>query len=177
MNIWHDISEDRIQPEDFIAVIEIEKGSKVKYEVDKDTGMLIMDRILHTSTHYPASYGFIPRTYADDDDPLDVLVLCTEPIAPMSMVRVYPIGVISMMDSGSLDDKIIAIPFNDPTYSCYRGIEALPSHIFTEMKHFYQVYKELESKETVVDEIRGHKEAVRIVKNAIDKYKELKETL
>jgi len=90
---------------------------------------------------------------------------------------VYPIGVISMMDSGCLDDKIIAIPFNDPTYSCYRGIEALPSHIFTEMKHFYKVYKELESKETVVDEIRGHKEAVRIVKNAIEKYKQLKETI
>jgi inorganic pyrophosphatase len=172
MNIWHDISEDRITAEDFIAVIEIEKGSKVKYELDKNTGMLIMDRILYTSTHYPTSYGFIPRTYADDNDPLDVLVLCSEPLAPMSLVRVYPIGVISMMDSGSLDDKIIAIPFDDPMYSCYRGVEALPSHIFTEMKHFYQVYKELEHKETIVDEIRGHNAAVEIVESAIELYKE-----
>ena len=171
MNIWHHISAYRIQPEDFIAVIEIEKGSKVKYELDKETGMLLMDRILHTSTHYPASYGFIPRTYADDNDPLDVLVLCTEPIAPMSLVRVYPIGVISMMDGGSLDDKIIAIPFEDPTYNCHRSIEALPSHIFSEMKHFYRVYKELEKKETVVgDEIRGRHDAVEIVRNAIAAY-------
>ena len=173
MNIWHHISADRINPEDFIAVIEIEKGSKVKYELDKETGMLRMDRILHTSTHYPASYGFIPRTYADDGDPLDVLVLCTEPIAPMSLVRVYPIGVISMLDGGSLDDKIIAIPFDDPTYNCHRSVEALPSHIFSEMKHFYKVYKELESKETVVgDEIRGRREDVEIVQKAIDAYTE-----
>ena len=170
MNIWHDVSPDRIQPEDFLAVIEITKGSKVKYELDKDSGMLIMDRILYTSTHYPASYGFIPRTYADDGDPLDVLVLCTEPIAPLSLVQVYPIGVITMIDSGSLDDKIIAIPFGDPTYNCYRSIEALPSHIFLEMKHFFKVYKELENKETAVNEVRGHRDAVEIVRAAINDY-------
>ena len=98
MNLWHDISPERMQPEDFLAVIEIEKGSKNKYEMDKDTGMLRLDRILYTSTHYPANYGFIPRTWADDGDPLDVLVLCSESIRPMSLVRCFPIGVITMED-------------------------------------------------------------------------------
>ena len=114
-NIWHDIKPERIQEEDFMAVIEIPKGSKNKYELDKETGVLMLDRILHTSTHYPANYGFIPRTYGDDRDPLDVLVLCSEPIAPMTLVRCYPIGVIRMLDQGRLDDKIICIPFSDPT--------------------------------------------------------------
>ena len=170
MNIWHDINPDRIKPNDFIAVIEIEKGSKVKYELDKETGMLKMDRILYTSTHYPANYGFIPRTYGFDNDPLDVLVFCSEPIAPMSLVNVYPIGVITMNDSGSSDEKIIAIPFEDPMYNCYKDIKALPAHIFEEMKHFFQVYKELEYKKTVVDEISGHEKALEIVQNAIHNY-------
>ena len=107
-NIWHDISPSRITSNDFIAVIEIEKGSKKKYELDKETGHLILDRILYTSTHYPTNYGFIPRTYADDNDPLDVLVLCSEVIQPLSLVRCYPIGVITMLDQGRLDEKIIA---------------------------------------------------------------------
>ena len=115
MDIWHDIDSKRITTEDFIAVIEIEKGSKNKYELDKETGALILDRILYTSMHYPANYGFIPRTYADDFDPLDVLVLCSESIRPLTLVRCYPIGVISMIDNGYNDDKIIAIPFQDPT--------------------------------------------------------------
>ena len=172
MNIWHDIGEERIQPDSFFAVIEIEKGSKVKYELDKQTGMLLLDRILYTSTHYPASYGFIPRTYADDGDPLDALVLCTEPIAPLSLVQVYPIGVITMIDDGRMDEKIISIPFGDPTYNCYRSIEALPSHVFSEMKHFFKVYKELEKKETAVNEVMGRGEAVKIIQKAIALYKE-----
>jgi len=163
--------DERIRPEDFFAVIEIEKGSKVKYELDKETGMLLLDRILYTSTHYPASYGFIPRTYADDGDPLDVLVLCTEPIAPLSLVRVYPIGVITMVDSGNMDEKIIAIPFGDPTYNCYRTIDALPNHIFSEMRHFFKVYKELENKQTAVKEVKSQREAVEIIQRAIDMYK------
>ena len=110
-NIWHSIAPERIQPEDFIAIIEIEKGSKRKYELDKETGLLVLDRVLYTSTHYPANYGFIPRTYADDGDPLDVLVLCSEAIDPLVMVRCYPIGVISMVDDNMNDEKIIAIPF------------------------------------------------------------------
>jgi len=172
MNIWHDMCEERIQPDNFFAVIEIEKGSKVKYELDKQTGMLLLDRILYTSTHYPASYGFIPRTYADDGDPLDVLVLCSEPIAPLSLVQVYPIGVITMIDNGKMDEKIIAIPFGDPTYNCYRTIDALPSHIFSEMKHFFKVYKELENKETAVNEVMSRREAVEIVRKAIGMYKD-----
>jgi len=167
------MNEKRIKPDDFFAVIEIEKGSKVKYELDKQTGMLMLDRILYTATHYPASYGFIPRTYAADGDPLDVLVLCSEPIAPMSLVQVYPVGVISMVDSGRLDEKIIAIPFGDPTYNCYRAIDALPSHIFSEMKHFFKVYKELEKKETAVNEVMSQREAVEIVSKAIAMYKEV----
>src|SRR5574344_1017612 len=110
MNIWHDIDEKRITPDEFIAVIEIAKGFKKKYELDKETGLILLDRILHTSTHYPANYGFIPKTLSDDGDPLDVLVLCNEPINPMVLVQCYPIGVISMTDNGKNDEKIIAIP-------------------------------------------------------------------
>ena len=169
-NIWHDISPARISSEDFISVVEISKGSKKKYELDKETGMIILDRILYTSTHYPANYGFIPRTYGDDGDPLDVLILCAEPIEPLSLVRTYPIGVISMIDNGKCDEKIIAIPFNDPNYNMYTGIEHLPAHIFEEMKHFFQVYKNLEHKETAVDEISGREEALRIIEQSIDRY-------
>lgn len=170
MNIWHDISPNRIMKDDFYAVIEIPKGSKTKYELDKETGILKLDRILYTSTHYPANYGFIPRTYAEDHDPLDVLVLCSEIIYPMSLVRCYPIGVISMIDNGDPDDKIIAIPFGDPTYNGYKDICELPKHIFDEMSHFFKVYKTLESKETAIDEIRGRDSAIEIVDSSIDRY-------
>jgi len=169
-NIWHDINPDRIKPDDFIAVIEISKGSKKKYELDKETGLIILDRILYTSTHYPANYGFIPRTYGDDLDPLDVLVLCSEPIESMSLVRCFPIGVMKMIDNGMSDEKIIAIPFNDPTYNMYTNIEELPSHIFTEMRHFFSVYKELENKETAVNEFGGPEEAGKIIDHCIDNY-------
>ena len=170
MNIWHDIDSSRITPTDFQAVIEIPKGSKCKYELDKDTGLLKLDRILYTSTHYPANYGFIPHTFADDGDPLDVLVLCSEPLAPLTLVRCYPIGMISMVDGGRGDEKIIAIPFSDPTYNEYTDISQLPSHIFEEMRHFFRVYKSLEGKETAVNEISGREEAVKVIRNAIDSY-------
>ena len=163
-NIWHDISPSRITAEDFIAVIEIEKGSKKKYELDKETGSLILDR-----THYPANYGLIPRTYADDNDPLDVLVLCSEVIQPLSLVRCYPIGVITMLDQGKLDEKIIAIPFKDPTYNSYHDVSELPSHIFTEMSHFFNVYKNLEQKENMVDEVRGAEDAKKVIQKCLDK--------
>ena len=169
-NIWHDISPSRITAEDFIAVIEIEKGSKKKYELDKETGSLILDRILYTSTHYPANSGLIPRTYADDNDPLDVLVLCSEVIQPLSLVRCYPIGVITMLDQGKLDEKIIAIPFKDPTYNSYHDVSELPSHIFTEMSHFFTVYKNLEQKETMVDEVRGAEDAKKVIQKCLDQY-------
>ena len=154
-NIWHDIHPSRISPDDYIAFIEIEKGSKNKYELDKETGLLILDRILYTSTHYPANYGFIPRSYGDDGDPLDVLVLCSENILPQSLVRCYPIGVISMLDQGKNDDKIISVPFKDPLYNTYHDIFELPQHVMDEMAHFFTVYKGLEKKDTIFDEIRG----------------------
>ena len=169
-NIWHDILPDRITPEDFICVIEITKGSKKKYELDKSTGFLILDRILYTSTHYPANYGFIPRTYADDGDPLDVLLICAEPIEPMTLVRAYPIGVIKMIDNGKYDEKIIAIPQGDPNYNMYTDIDQLPKHIFEEMRHFFTVYKNLEHKETAVDEVRPRDEAIRIIEGDIENY-------
>lgn len=170
MNIWHDIDSSRIKPEDFMVVIEIPKGSKAKYELDKQTGALKLDRILHTSTHYPANYGFIPKTYADDLDPLDVLVLCSEKIHPMTLVRCYPIGVITMIDNGRNDEKIIAIPYNDPTYNEYKNIDQLPKHIFDEMSHFFTVYKALENKDTAVDEVKDNISAIEIIKTAIENY-------
>ena len=169
-NIWHDISPKRINANDFICVIEISKGSKKKYELDKETGLLMLDRILYTSTHYPANYGFIPRTYGDDGDPLDVLLLCSEEIEPLTLVRAYPIGVISMIDNGRNDEKIIAIPFNDPTYNQYKNIDELPVHIFDEMRHFFSVYKNLENKETAVNEVSEKSEAIRVINEAIERY-------
>lgn len=171
-NIWHDISPKRIKPDDFICVVEISKGSKKKYELDKETGYIILDRILHTSTHYPANYGFIPRTYGDDNDPLDVLLLSTETLEPLTLVRAYPIGMISMLDSGSNDQKIIAIPFNDPTYNNYRDISELPAHIFDEMRHFFEVYKHLENKETAVNEVSDRESAIKTIEEAMKNYKE-----
>ena len=169
-NIWHNISPKRVTPTDFIAVIEIEKGSKKKYELDKETGYITLDRILHTSTHYPANYGFIPRTYAEDLDPLDVLVLCSEPIDPLTLVRCYPIGVISMIDGGNNDEKIIAIPFSDPNYNTYKNISDLPTHMFEEMSHFFSVYKMLENKDTAVNEVSGPERAIEVIRQAIDSY-------
>ena len=153
-----------------MAVIEIKKGSKKKYELDKETGLLMLDRILYTSTHYPSNYGFIPRTYGDDGDPLDVVVISSESIDPMTLVRCYPIGVITMKDSGKFDEKIISIPFNDPNYNEYKDISELPKHLFDEMKHFFSVYKSLEGKETVVDEIQNREKAIEIIKSSIDNY-------
>ena len=169
-NIWHDISPKRIAPEDFVCVVEISKGSKKKYELDKETGYIMLDRILYTSTHYPANYGFIPRTYGDDFDPLDVLLLCSEALEPLTLVRAYPIGVITMLDNGRSDEKIIAIPYNDPTYNQYTDIDQLPKHLFDEMKHFFSVYKNLENKETVVDEVHGREDALTIIAGAIENY-------
>ena len=172
-NIWHDIAAKRIKPEDFVCVIEISKGSKTKYELDKETGFIMLDRILYTSTQYPANYGFIPKTYGEDEDPLDVLLLCTEPLAPLTLVRAYPIGVITMIDNGRCDDKIIASPFSEPTYNQYQDISELPSHIFEEMKHFFQVYKNLENKNTAVNEVSGREKALEIIRKARSDYKEI----
>lgn len=170
-SIWHSISSSRVTPTDFIAVIEISKGSKNKYELDKETGFLILDRILHTSTHYPANYGFIPRTYGDDGDPLDVLLLCSESVQPLTLVRCYPIGVMKMLDNGKNDEKIIAVPFNDPYYNCYHDINELPAHVMDEMEHFFTVYKALENKTTSVDrEVGDRSEAIEVIKKCLDNY-------
>lgn len=171
MNIWHDISSDKVTPDSFTAVIEISKGSKCKYELDKETGVLCLDRVLHTSTHYPANYGFIPKTYASDNDPLDVLVLCAEPIVPMTLIKCYPIGVIKMTDSGAHDEKIIAIPFSDPTYNFYKDSSDLPPHVFDEIRHFFSVYKQLEGKSTAVESLYGKEEAKEVIEKAIESYK------
>ena len=170
MKIWHDINPALITPEVFTTLIEIPKGSKCKYELDKSTGLLRLDRILYTSTHYPANYGFIPRTYADDGDPLDVLVIGMEPIYPMTLIDVYPIGVMRMTDGGKLDDKIIAIAVSDPNYNKIKTIDELPTHIFDEIMHFFSVYKQLENKQTAVRELFGPDEARRIVAEAISGY-------
>ena len=170
-NIWHDMNPKRISPTDFVAVIEIPKGSKKKYELDKETGFLKLDRILYTSTHYPANYGFIPRTYGDDLDPLDVLLLCSEEIEPLTLVRCYPIGVISMIDNGRNDEKIIAIPYEDPTYNHYTDISQLPLHISEEMNHFFSVYKQLENKETQINnEVGGREKAMEVIRAGIAFY-------
>lgn len=171
MNIWHDINPKRITSERFYAVIEISKGGKNKYEMDKETGMLKLDRVLFTSTHYPANYGFIPRTYAKDGDPLDVLVLCSETIMPMTLVECKPIGVLKMIDDNKDDEKIIAVPVNDPNYNSYSDIKDLPKHRFDEIRHFFQVYKMLEKgKETQIKEISGAKKATETIQLAIESY-------
>lgn len=169
-NIWHDISPARIKKDNFFAVIEIEKGSKNKYELDKETGMIILDRILYTSTHYPANYGFIPRTYAPDNDPLDVLVLCSEGIKPMALVQCRPIGMLTMTDSDQSDDKIIAVPVHDPFYSEFTDISQLPKHIMDEISHFFSVYKELEGKKTATDSVHGADIAKEVIAQTMDSY-------
>lgn len=170
MNIWKDITKDRIKPDDFVACIEIQQGDKTKYELDKETGMLIMDRVLYTSTNYPMNYGFIPLTLSEDDDPLDVFVLCSQPLARLSLVRCYPIGVVAMTDRNEQDEKIIAIPFSDPQYNEYKDISELPKHIAEELEHFLTVYKQLEYKKVSVQSLRGHEEAERVIKENLERY-------
>lgn len=172
MNIWHDISDNRIKPDKFIAVIEIPKGGKQKYEMDKATGMLKLDRILYTSTHYPANYGFIPRTLADDGDPLDVLVLCTEQLQPMCLVECYPIGVFSMTDDNEQDEKIIAIPFDDPQMNHLKDMPDLPGHIYSEIFHFFSVYKSLEHTDTSMQEVENAETARNVIKKCLQAYRD-----
>ena len=147
MNIWHDINGERIKKDNFVAVVEIQKNGRNKYELDKETGLLRLDRVLFTATHYPANYGFIPRTYAGDNDPLDVLVISQEEIIPMTLVECYPIGVLKMIDNDEEDEKIIAICKNDPYLNTYTDISQLPNQYMEEIMHFFEVYKTLEEKD------------------------------
>ena len=170
-NVWKEINPERIKPNDFIAFIEIEKGCQNKYELDKETGLIILDRVLSTSTHYPMNYGFIPRTYCDDKDPLDVCVLCSQAIEKASLVRCKPIGVLRMHDQGALDEKIVAVPLRDFTYSNFDDVSELPRHIFDELKHFFTVYKQLENKPVNVDNIEGKDAAIKVIEDAIKQFK------
>lgn len=172
MNIWKDIDPRRIKPEEFIAYIEIEKGSKNKYELDKETGMLYLDRLLYTSTHYPANYGFIPRTFCEDHDPLDVLVLCDEGIIPQTIVKCKPIGVMEMLDQNERDEKIIAVMVNDPEKSVYNDISELPPHLLNEISHFFSVYKTLENKNVTVKGMFGRKRALEVIDEAIKLFRD-----
>lgn len=170
MNIWKDINPERITPNDFIACIEIEQGSKNKYELDKETGLIILDRVLYTSTHYPMNYGFIPRTLSGDGDPLDVFVLCSQPIEKMSLVRCYPIGVVYMIDRNETDEKIIAIPYGDPQYNTFKDITELPKHITDELRHFLSVYKQLENKVVKVLEVANSEKAKQTIIENIENF-------
>lgn len=170
MNPWHDFEKERVSDEKFISVIEIPKGCHKKYELDKKSGLIQLDRILFTSTHYPQNYGFIPLTLSEDGDPLDVLVLCQDALDILTIVECYPIGVLKMTDDNEIDEKIIAIPYTDPSLNMYNDVSELPKHQFDEIKHFFEVYKMLEQKVTVVDEICGREEAMKVIKKSIKSY-------
>lgn len=172
MNPWKDIPADRITPEEFDIYIEISGGSKNKYELDKETGLLRLDRILYTSTQYPHNYGFIPLTYAEDYDPLDVLLISSERILPRCLVKVKPIGVIEMIDQGLPDHKILAVCPSDPFYCNYTDISQLPAHLTQEIQYFFETYKVLEGKDTLVPGIKGREDAIAIVARAIEAFKE-----
>ena len=169
---WHDVPVGENAPEEFQALVEIPKGSKVKYELDKDTGMLKVDRILYSSIHYPANYGFIPRTLGDDGDPLDVLVLMQEPVYPLSLMIVRPIGMMHMVDDGENDEKIICVPLEDPEYRSYRHYSELPEHRLDELKSFFEDYKKLEDKAVNVEDFADADEAVEAVRHAMKLYEE-----
>ncbi len=173
MNPWHDIPLAEPIDAAIPALIEIPKGSKIKYEVDKDTGLLKVDRILYSSVHYPANYGFIPRTYCDDGDPLDILVLCQEAVQPMCIMRARAIGVMRMRDEKGIDDKIIAVHSDDPAHSGFRHIDELQQHNLRELKRFFEDYKQLEHKEVVVEQFYGPEEAHRIIRASMVDYDKL----
>ena len=170
--IMHELSKDRVAPEKFTAVIEIPKGSKVKYEIDEETGMLALDRVLSTSTAYPWNYGFIPRTYAFDGDPLDVVLLCSETLYPNTLVECKPIGLLKMVDGGDQDDKVIAVPTKDRHFRDYDSINQLPKHLTEEIRHFFSVYKALEGKVTEAKEMLDAAEARDMVSVCIKRYGE-----
>ncbi len=170
---WHDVPIGEDAPETFQAVIEIPKGGKIKYELDKKTGLIRVDRVLYSSVIYPANYGFIPQTLGDDDDPLDVLVIMQEPVAPLSILTARPIGVMEMIDQGQSDEKIICIHLDDPAFNGYYHIWELPEHTLREVKRFFEDYKKLEEKEVKVDNFLGPDVARAVVNKAIKRYQEV----
>lgn len=167
---WHDVTPGENLPAEFVGVVEIPTGSKVKYELDKPTGLLRVDRVLYSAVHYPANYGFIPQTYAEDDDPLDVLVLCQEPVAPLTLVNSRAIGVMTMLDSGKRDHKILAVAVDDPEYSGFNEASELPPHRLALLRRFFQDYKLLEGKAVEVDEFQSAAAALPIIDEALERY-------
>ncbi len=170
MNPWHDVIIGPDAPNILNAVIEIPKGSKAKYELDKETGLLRLDRFLYSSVHYPCNYGFIPQTYCEDHDPLDILVLGQEPVVPLCLVRAKPIGVMKMIDHGEADDKIIAVHADDPEYAHFNCIDELAPHRMIEVQRFFEDYKILENKHVVIEKFFKSTEAYQIIQSAIDLY-------
>ncbi len=175
MHAWHDIYiDEEVIETSFSVVVEVPKGSQNKYELDKETGFLKLDRVLYSAVHYPANYGFIPRTYCDDKDPLDALVLGQFPVAPMTIVSARAIGVMRMRDDKGIDDKILAVNVSDPAFSDYTGHEQLPAHSLREIKRFFEDYKALENKQVVVEDFMGPQDAFRILRESLQLYRKLR---
>lgn len=169
---WHDVTPGERLPQEFNTLIEIPRGSSVKYELDKRTGLLRLDRVLYSAVYYPANYGFIPQTYAEDDDPLDVLVLCQEAVAPMTLVSARAIGIMTMVDAGKKDHKILAVAIDDPEFRDYRDTHDLPPHRLMMLRRFFQDYKFLEGKSVEVDEIQRAELALPVIEDALERYSE-----
>src|ERR1700736_3903582 len=167
---WHDVTPGENLPQEFNALIEIPMGSSVKYELDKRTGLLRLDRVLYSAVHYPANYGFIPQTYAEDDDPLDVLVLCQEAVAPLTLVSARVIGLMTMVDSGKKDHKVLAVAVGDPEYDGFHEAAELPAHRLTMLRRFFQDYKTLEGKAVEVDDLQAAAAALPVIEGALSRY-------
>jgi inorganic pyrophosphatase len=175
MHPWHDsYVDDAIIQHAFPVVIEIPKGSKNKYELDKETGLLRLDRVLYSSVHYPADYGFIPRTFCDDGDPLDALVLGQEPVYPLTIVEARAIGVMRMRDEKGIDDKIVAVSVHDPAFADYTDKDQLPTHVLRQVRRFFEDYKALEHKQVIVEDLLGPGEALGIIRDALELYRKLR---
>ena len=170
-NPWHHTAIGENVPEFVNGIVEIPKGSRAKYELDKDSGLLKLDRVLYSSVYYPANYGFIPQTYGEDHDPLDILILSQVDVVPLCMVPAKVIGVMRMIDAGEADDKIIAVALGDTSVHRFDEIDDLPEHLLSEMKSFFEDYKKLENKEVKVEEFQDRKTAYEILLDSIDHYK------
>lgn len=169
---WHGVPVGNLSPRIVNAIIEIPQGSRAKYEIDKESGLLRLDRVIYSSFYYPCNYGFIPQTYGGDKDPLDILVITTQPVQALCLMDAKVVGVMQMIDCGDADDKIISVAAHDPGVNHYNNIEELPKHFFDELRHFFEEYKKLENKTVVVEEFGDKATALKVIQDAIDFYKE-----